>query len=117
MSALYLELLSDADLAVLSALAPSVGDLRFAPERIEAVLAQPQVFDALFGRRSRDELIAVSPHLAFALLVARVRADLDAARFVEEWVGPGRRVPVFDVRALRDFLEVPEHRVFLVELL
>jgi hypothetical protein len=116
-SALYLELLSDTDLALLSALSEDAVDLRAAPERIEAVLAAPRVFEAFFGQGSRDELVALSPHLAFALLIARVRAELDVARFFDEWVGPGRRVPVFDVRTLRAFLDAPERRVFLVELL
>ena len=39
------------------------------------------------------------------------------ASFVEEWVGPRQRVPVFDTGSLRDFGADPLRRLFLAELL
>ena len=117
MSALYLELLSDADLATLAAIAEESVDLRRDPMRIETLLSRSDVFEAFFGQHSREELVVVSPHLAFALLVARLAGDLATAAFVDEWIGPGQRVPVFDVQSLRDFVAPLDRRLFLVELL
>jgi hypothetical protein len=58
-----------------------------------------------------------SPFLLFAVLVHRAARDLGQASFVEEWVGPRQRVPVFDVAGLRDFGADPMRRFFLAELL
>jgi hypothetical protein len=53
----------------------------------------------------------------FALCVHRAAAELQSTSYVSEWVGPGRRTPVFDVEDLRGFLSVPHRRLFLAELL
>ena len=87
------------------------------PERLEALLRSPAVMSALFGSGERDPLLVASPLLVFSVLVNRVAQELEEAVFVEEWLGPGRTVPVFDVGALRDFLGSPPHRAFLAELL
>jgi hypothetical protein len=115
--ALYLEHLSDADLAVLAA-ASGVGEAaRRDPRRIEALIDTPAVFRRLFGTPGRDPLLQGSPFLLFAVLVHRAIRDLGQASFVEEWVGPRQRVPVFDVSGLREFGEDPMRRFFLAELL
>lgn len=87
------------------------------PAYLEAVLGQPTVFAALFGSGERDALLRASPFLVFAVLVHRATQDLSRARFVEEWVGPGRRVPMFEVAGLRDFAAESLRRLFLAELL
>src|SRR5262249_56521487 len=43
--------------------------------------------------------------------------DLEHAVFIEEWLGPARTVPVFDVASLREFMASNSHRAFLAELL
>src|SRR5439155_299122 len=53
----------------------------------------------------------------FAVLIHRAVRDLGAASFVEEWVSPRQRVPVFDVGGLREFSADPFRRFFLAELL
>lgn len=123
-SVVYLELLSDGDLALLADAAGLAGDaaglaarLRGSPERIDALLAERRVYEALFQSGENDPLLVMSPFLAFSILVARAAQELHELRFVEEWVGPGRRVPVFDVAPLREFVGVPRRRVFLAELL
>jgi hypothetical protein len=113
---LYLEHLSDADLSLLTA-ANEGADLRGDPGRIEALLNSPELFRALFTTPGRDPFLQGSPFLLFAVLVHRASRDLGQASFVEEWVGPRQRVPVFDVGALRDFGANPMHRFFLAELL
>ena len=43
--------------------------------------------------------------------------DLGQASFIEEWIGPRQRVPVFDTAGLRDFGADPLRRFFLIQLL
>src|SRR3989442_5254137 len=114
---LYLEHLSDADLALLASAGEPARAVHPDPERIEALVDSPAVFRVLFGTPGRDPLLQGSPFLLFAVLVHRAIRDLGQASFVEEWVGPRQRVPVFDVSGLRDFGAVPMHRFFLAELL
>ena len=113
---LYLEHLSDSDLALL-ALAGTGGDVRRDPERLEALIDSPATFRMLFAEPGRDPLLRGSPFLIFAVLVHRVVRDLGHVSFVEEWVGPRQRVPVFDTDRLRDFGADPRRRLFLVQLL
>jgi len=114
---LYLEHLSDADLALLARAGEPGRAARPDPERIEALIDSPAVFRTLFGTPGRDPLLRGSPFLLFAVLIHRAARDLAAASFVEEWVSPRQRVPVFDVGGLREFGADPFRRFFLVELL
>jgi hypothetical protein len=114
--ALYLEHLSDSDLALLMAASEPRIDTRREPERIEELLNSPALFRTLFGA-GRDPLVSASPFLLFAVVVHRAARDLRQASFIEEWVGPRQRVPVFDVGGLRDFGADPLRRFFLAELL
>jgi hypothetical protein len=120
---LYLEHLSDADLALLAA---SIGHtspqdfpsyLRANPGMLDAVLQHPALFHSLFGPGEQDALLRASPFLVFAVLVSRAVHDLEEAHFVEEWIGPGRRVPMFEVGRLRDFAGDSMRRLFLAEVL
>ena len=116
----YLEHLTDADLALLAeaaGLPGAAGGLAANPERVEALLGDPAVYRALFERDGEDPLLHASPFLAFSVLLARVEWELSRATFLEEWVGPGRRVPVFDTAGPRDLLRERRHRLFLAELL
>ncbi len=115
LGALYLEHLSDADLAFLAAARDSHDDVR--PEQLEALIDSPAIFRTLFTVPGRDPLLRGSPFLIFAVLIHRVVRDLGQASFVEEWVGPRQRVPVFDTGSLRDFGADPLRRLFLAELL
>jgi len=114
---LYLEHLSNADLAFLGAAGESRQDVRRDPEKIEALIDSPETFRVLFSVPGRDPLLRGSPFLVFAVLIHRVVRDLAQASFVEEWVGPRQRVPVFDTGSLRDFGADPLRRLFLAELL
>jgi hypothetical protein len=122
------EHLSDADLAFLAASAATgdtdggrrvgVGELRAEPRLIAGLISDGRAFDALFGPRASGEaLLHVSPHLVFALTVQRGLSDLQHAASVEEWVGPGRRVPLLGTGQLQSFLADPVRRLFLAELL
>jgi hypothetical protein len=121
----YLEHLSVADHALLveadpeARRAPSdAAAVLRRPGRIDRLLSAPTVFDAVFGgAESREPLLGASPFLVFAVAVHHCAADLVSATHVSEWLGPGRRAPVFDVAPLREFLDSPWHRLFLAELL
>jgi hypothetical protein len=114
---LYLEHLSESDLALLATAGAAREDVRRHPERIEAVIDSPATFRMLFAVPGRDPLLRGSPFLIFAVLIHRVVRDLGHVSFVEEWVGPRQRVPVFDTDRLRDFGTDPLRRLFLVQLL
>jgi hypothetical protein len=114
---LYLEQLSDSDLELLASPADNRGDVRRDPTRLEAMIDNPVTFRLLFGVPGRDPLLRGTPFLIFAVLIHRVVRDLGQASFVEEWVGPRQRVPVFDTAGLKDFGADPLRRFFLVQLL
>jgi hypothetical protein len=114
--------LSDADLEALAGAAGgtvSVGALRSDPALVGALLGSAEVHRALFGGDGSrlDPRLFASPYLVFSVLVHRVAAELADAAFVEEWLGPGRTVPVFDVAALRELLADAGRRAFLADLL
>jgi hypothetical protein len=120
----YLEHLSDADLSLLSAASldgESVDDLlthlRTSPGYLDALLQSPRLYAALFGPGEEDAFLRATPFLVFATLVHRVAHDLAGLSFIDEWVGPGRRVPMFEVGNLREFAAHPVRRLFLAELL
>jgi hypothetical protein len=117
LGSLYLEHLSDTDLALLDAAGESRRDVRRDPEQLEALIDSPATYRMLFAVPGRDPLLRGSPFLLFAVLVHRVVRDLGQASFVEEWVGPRQRVPVFDAGSLRDFGADPLRRFFLAQLL
>jgi hypothetical protein len=114
---LYLEHLSDSDLTLLAKAADSRDDVRSDPGRLEALIDSPATFRMLLTVPGRDPLLRGSPFLIFAVLVHRVVRDLGHVSFVEEWVGPRQRVPVFDTVSLRDFGGDPLRRLFLAQLL
>ena len=119
--AALLDRLSDKDLALLAAAAGEPGlssaALRREPAHIDELLARRESFAALFGRTTKDPLVVVSPFLTFAVLLAHTPALLSGLSFVPEPVGGRKRVPVFEVEPLRDFVADPMHRLFLADLL
>ncbi|HZP28900.1 MAG TPA: hypothetical protein VFC99_08105 [Acidimicrobiia bacterium] len=122
---LYLERLTRDDLRLLAAVARRRGEpsatpeqLAAEPERLLGLLDDERVHDAVFGAAETGAgFEPVSPFLVFAVALHRAAADLDNRTYTTEWVGPNRRLPVFDVDVLRDFVADPMRRLFLVELL
>lgn len=91
--------------------------LRTEPGGLDRLLREPALATALLAGGEQEMLLHASPFLVFAAFTWRLSADLKTAPFVNEWIGPGRRVPMFEVAGLRDFLREPRHRLFLAELL
>ena len=106
----YRDHLTPGDLAALAA----IGHGR----PLTDVLASPQAAELVFARGSDfDPRRAVSPFLTFAVAVHLIADRLAGASYVEEWIGPRQRVPVFGVAPLRQLLDDPLRRFFFVELL
>jgi len=118
----YSDHLTETDLRLLSAVAPpekvAPGGAPF-PGGIEARLADPRVFDAVFGPAAvaAGEAVLVSPFLAFSVAVCRAVSDLSTLDYLPERSGLRQRIPVFDTPELRDFLGSAARRLFLAELL
>ncbi len=63
------------------------------------------------------EAIYRAPREVFGELLEQTATELENASYVEEWLGPRQRLPVFDVQVLRDFLAVRANRDRLAALL
>ena len=111
----YAEHVTEADLRLLTAVTGRTPG----PEALLGVLADPQVFEAIFGPGATEagQAVLASPFLAFAVAVQRATADLATMGYVPERSLARQRVPVFDAPALRDFLGSADRRLFLTELL
>jgi len=126
----YASQLTDADLRLLASVdARSAGSgagqaadgsrLRGDPAALLRLLEDPGVFRAVAGQGEAAPGWAgpASPFLVFAVFVHRAAAELASVDYMAERMGPRQRVPVYDVPALRDFLDAPARRLFLAELL
>jgi hypothetical protein len=106
----YRQHLTSADLALLSDVAPDRG-------LVEALASSDVERHVFAPGPAFDPTYAASPFLTFAVAVHRISDQLASATYVNEWVGPRRRVPVFGVDRLRELVADPLRRFFLVELL
>jgi hypothetical protein len=125
----YADHLTDADLELLASSsersagqAHTGAQLRTHPEQLPGLIADPKIFQAVFGPgepvAGPAALAALaSPFLIFAVAVHRAAAELESMGHVPERSGPRGRVPLFDAPDLRDFLSAPARRLFLAELL
>jgi hypothetical protein len=112
----YAEHLTPADLRLLTGAADLPDNADFTdPALVEALLADPRVFEAVFG--SPAEVVLVSPFLAFGVAVHRAVLDLASLAYLPERSGMRQVIPVFDAPELRDFLGSAQRRLFLAELL
>ena len=96
---LYLERLSERDLRLLAGSEGpgAAARLRAEPARICERIASPEVYDALFAPWVEEPFVLASPLLVFSVLLAQTARELAERTHIREWIGPGRRVPVFDV--------------------
>lgn len=121
----YAEHITESDLRLISVATglpdgeAGAASLRRDPDALERALADPRVFEAIFGAESlaAKEAVIASPFLAFAAAVHRATADLAEVRYVAERAAARQQVPVFDAPELRDFLNSAARRLFLAELL
>lgn len=112
----YREHLTSADLALLSDVADR-SDVVMGRNVVDA-LSAPGLEQIVFGHDQRlDPSRLASPFLTFAVAVHRMAERLGGVRYIDEWIGPRQRVPVFAVEPLRRLLADPLRRFFFVELL
>lgn len=90
------------------------GDLDRRPVYVSEVLRQPEVAEAILGDTTQ---LIVSPLLFFAVLIHRSADELSSSEWVDEWVSPGCRLPVFDVEPLLEFTDSPGRLLFTAQLL
>jgi hypothetical protein len=116
---LYRQHLTEADRQLVTRVTnQGLSDGSFESNDISALLGHPGLEAAIFEDPvAGGPLVAASPFLTFAVAVHRTGAHLERSTFVNEWVGPRQRIPVFNVGQLRDLLAEPVRRFFLVELL
>ncbi len=117
----WFDQLSEHDLSLLSRLASRAGvesdDVRRHPGALAQVMSHPAAFDSVFARHGDQALTPASPFLTFALIVHRSWVELQRTHYIDEWVGPGQRLPVLAADDLRSFLAGAQRRLFLTELL
>lgn len=92
------------------------GELERRPWYANDVLRRPEVVESIL-HGADTEHFAVSPLLYFAVLIHRAADELSSTDWVDEWVGPGCRLPVFDVEPLLEFADAPGRLLFTVDLL
>lgn len=117
-----LEHLTDTDLKVLASISDEhyeVDRLRRDADAVLNLLGHPEAFEAIFGPAAlrTERLTMVSPFLVFAVAIHRVAREIASLNYVAEPSGSRQRVPVFDGPQLREFLDSPQRRIFLAELL
>lgn len=113
--------LCEGDLNVLARLIDTDGEtlrdeLDRRPWYANDVLRRPDVVEAILDGSDGEQLL-VSPLLFFAVLVHRSADELGALGWVDDWVGPGCRLPVFDVEPLLEFTDAPGRLLFAANLL
>jgi len=113
--------LSNADLELLAELTGTVasdlaGELSRRPWYANDLLRHDAVVEFVMESEGIDQL-RVSPQLFFAVLVNRAANDLASSDFVDDWVGSGCRLPVFDVEPLQEFTDAPGRLTFTTSLL
>jgi len=117
----YLDGLTERDLGTLAAIVGAERDemaaeLRRRPWWIHDLLARPDVFEKILDRHAHPADV-VSPFLLFSVLMHKTAEDLREATYVNEWIGPRSRMPLFDVAPLQEFVEDPGRTSFLAALL
>lgn len=113
--------LQDGDLTVLARVLDTDADalrteLDRRPWHANDVLRRPEVVEAILDGNGSDQLL-VSPLLLFAVLVHHCADELASSPWVDDWVGPGCRLPVFDVEPLLEFTDAPGRLLFAAQLL
>lgn len=121
--------LTEGDLDLLTRAARRRGEeadaehLRADPDLVDELVRSPQAAELVFaddtdvGELAADALLRASPLLVFAVALGRATEQLSELDYVEEWVGPRQRLPVFGVAELRDLLDDAARRELLAVLL
>lgn len=85
------------------------------PWAIHDVLAAPETVDTVLGFDSLED--SPAPFALFAVLTRLAADDLLTSSYLNDWIGPGSRLPVFDVEPVQEFVASPGRLVFIARLL
>ena len=83
----------------------AIHDVLADPRTVEAVLHPDSVFDT------------ISPFILFAVMTRLAADELQGSTYVNDWIGPRSRLPVFDVEPLQEFVDAPARVLFVARLL
>ena len=90
-------------------------ELHQRPWALHDILSEPEVVVAVLVPKSL--LDTPSPFALFAVLVRLAADELLQSDYVNDWVGPGSRLPVFDVEPIQEFVCAPGRVLFVARLL
>ena len=90
-------------------------DLRRRPWSIHDLLSDPDLVRSVREPVSLTD--ATSPFVFFAVLTRLAADDLLSSSYVNDWVGPRSRLPVFDVEPVQEFVAAPGRVLFVARLL
>lgn len=85
------------------------------PWSLHDLLADPDIIRAIREPESIGD--ATSPFLLFAVLTRSAADELLDSTYVNDWIGPRSRLPVFDVEPLQEFVSAPGRVLFVARLL
>jgi hypothetical protein len=90
-------------------------ELSHRPWALYDILSEPDVIEAVLEPKSL--LDTPSPFTLFAVLVRLAADQLLQTNYVNDWIGPRSRLPVFDVEPLQEFVCAPGRVLFVARLL
>jgi hypothetical protein len=92
-----------------------MGLVRDKDDLLELMLEDPKLAERLLN--DQEVFVHASPYLMFAVLLRRIRRDLEGQSFVVERDARGRPIPVFEAPRAAELLGNPSTREYLTELL
>jgi hypothetical protein len=92
-----------------------IGLVRDKEELLEPMLEDPKLAERLISEE--EAFVRVSPYLMFAVLLRRVRRDLESQSFMFERDARGKRIPVFEAPQAVQLLGDSAMREYLIEML
>lgn len=90
-------------------------ELHRRPWSLHDLLADPAIVRAIREPESIGDMN--SPFLLFAVLTRSAADELLDSTYVNDWIGPRSRLPVFDVEPLQEFVSAPGRVLFVARLL
>lgn len=85
------------------------------PWAIHDVLTEPGLVETVLEADSLDD--APAPFVLFAVMTRVAADDLLTSSYVNDWIGPRSRLPVFDVEPVQEFVAAPGRVLFMARLL
>jgi hypothetical protein len=82
---------------------------------LEPMLDDPKLMERLF--RDEEALVRVTPHLLFSVLLRRLRKQLEKETYVLDLDTNGKRIPIFEGRAVAEMLADKQTCDYLAEML